>query len=86
MNMKIDKFGRLVLPKPIRDQLGITPEAEVELVQRPDGVLLRKVAQQPSMREVDGLWIHQGTASAQVDWSGVVDSVREERADEAWKP
>ena len=63
----------------------------LELVQRADGILLRRVAERPSMQQVDGLWVHQGTSgastdnAANADWAAVVDSVRDERADSAWK-
>ena len=85
MILKIDKAGRLVLPKAIRASLGITPETALELIQISDGILLRPVAERPSMQEVDGLWVHQGTSAANVEWSDVIDSVRNERADSAWK-
>ena len=84
MNLRIDKAGRLVLPKSVRSQLGITPETALELVQSADGVLLRRVAERPSMQQVDGLWVHQGICTANTDWAGVIDSVRNERADSAW--
>ncbi len=86
MNIRIDKAGRLVLPKSVRSQLGITPETALELVQSADGVLLRRVDQRPSMKQVDGLWVHQGICTANTDWAGVIDSVRHERADSAWAP
>ena len=86
MNLRIDKAGRLVLPKSVRSQLGITPETALELVQRPDGVLLRRVAERPAMQQVDGLWVHQGVGTAGTDWAAVIDSVRDERADSAWAP
>lgn len=86
MNIRIDKAGRLVLPKSVRSQLGITPETALELVQSADGVLLRRVDQRPSMKQVDGLWVHQGICTANTDWAGVIDSVRNERADSAWAP
>ena len=94
MNLRIDRAGRLVLPKSVRSQWGITPETALELVQRADGILLRRVAERPSMQQVDGLWVHQGTSvassdnaanAANADWAAVVDSVRDERADSAWK-
>ena len=86
MNLRIDKAGRLVLPKSVRSQLGITPETSLELVQSADGVLLRRVAERPSMQQVDGLWVHQGTRTANPDWAAVIDNVRNERADSAWAP
>jgi AbrB family looped-hinge helix DNA binding protein len=84
MHVHIDKAGRLVLPKAVRLQLGITPDSTLELVSHQDGVLLRRVAEQPSMRQVDGLWVHQGVASAAADWGRIVDNVREERDVSAW--
>lgn len=86
MNLHIDKAGRLVLPKAVRQQMGITPETPLELVARADGILLRRVPERPSMQQVDGLWVHQGTSSPSADWAGVIDGVREERADSAWAP
>lgn len=43
MKLRIDKAGRLVLPKSVRSQLDITPETSLELVQSADGILLRRV-------------------------------------------
>ena len=73
MNFRIDKAGRLVLPKSVRSQRGITPQTALELM-----------AERPSMQQVDGLWVHQGTSTANADWAAVVDNVRGERADSAW--
>ena len=86
MNVHIDKAGRLVLPKSVRSQLGITSDTALELVSSPEGILLRRVAERPAMQQVDGLWVHQGTSTANADWAGVIDSVRNERADSAWAP
>lgn len=42
MTLRIDKAGRIVVPKPLREQFGLTPETELEIVERWDGILLRK--------------------------------------------
>jgi AbrB family looped-hinge helix DNA binding protein len=55
MSLRVDKAGRLVRPKSVRSRLGITPDTTLELVHRADGVLLRRVAERPSMQQVDGL-------------------------------
>ena len=86
MNLRIDKAGRIVLPKAVRLQLGITPDTALELVPSADGVLLRRVVERPSMAQIDGLWVHQGMGSPNTDWAGIVDSVRNERADGTWNP
>ncbi len=67
MTLKIDKSGRIVFPKRLRERLGIKPETELEAVEQPGGVLLRPVEPQPSMIQVDGLWVHQGVAEPGAD-------------------
>lgn len=58
----------------------------VEAVEHPGGVLLRPVRQRPSMVQVDGLWIHQGTAEPGANWDRVLDDVGDERAQSLLKP
>ena len=79
MTLKMDKSGRVVFPKRLRERLGLKPDMELEAVEKPGGVLLRLVEQQPSMGQVDGLWVHRGTAAPDVNWGRVLDDVREER-------
>jgi AbrB family looped-hinge helix DNA binding protein len=49
MEVRIDKSGRIVVPKPLRERLGFKPDTELEAVEQPDGVLLKRVEQRPSM-------------------------------------
>jgi len=86
MKLRMDKSGRVVFPKPLRKRLGLVSEIELEAVEQPGGVLLRPVMQQPSMIQVDGLWIHQGAAEPGANWEHVLDDVREERVQTVLKP
>jgi AbrB family looped-hinge helix DNA binding protein len=79
MDVKIDKSGRIVVPKPLRDRLGLKPDMELEVHEHADGMFLRVPAPRPTMVQVEGLWVHQGTASANADWASVLEDVREER-------
>jgi AbrB family looped-hinge helix DNA binding protein len=79
MAVKIDKSGRIVVPKPLRDRLGLKPEMELEVHEHADGVLLRVPVPHPTMVHVDGLWVHQGTAPAHADWVRVLEDVRDGR-------
>jgi AbrB family looped-hinge helix DNA binding protein len=81
----IDKSGRLVLPKRHRERLGIRSDGELEISDRPDGVLLRVAQERPAMVKFGGLWVHQGAAPADADWKHVVERVREERIDSILK-
>jgi AbrB family looped-hinge helix DNA binding protein len=85
MELRIDKAGRIVVPKPVRERLGFKPDTELEAIEQPDGVLLKRVEQRPSMVKVDGLWVHQGSARPGADWERILENVREERIESVLK-
>ena len=77
--MRIDKSGRIVVPKPLRERLGLKPHMQLEAVEQPRGVLLRPIEQRPAMVKVDGLWVHEGVARPGAAWDRVLEDMREER-------
>ena len=79
MMIKIDSAGRIVVPKAIRQRLGLNPNTELEIVEQDGGVLLRPVEERPSMIRVNGHWVHTGRALPGADFERVLDDVREER-------
>jgi len=85
MRLKVDKSGRMVLPKDLRSRLGAEREGVVEVVEQPDGILLKPVQQQPSMLKVGGVWVHQGVAESGTNWETIVDDIREERIQDILK-
>jgi AbrB family looped-hinge helix DNA binding protein len=85
MELRIDKAGRIVVPKPLRERLGFKPDTELEAVEQPEGVLLKRVEQRPSMVKVDGLWVHQGSANPGANWDRILEGVRNERSESVLK-
>ena len=79
MEIRIDKAGRILVPKRLRVRLGFKPDTELEAIEQPEGLLLKRVEQRPSMVKVDGLWVHQGVAPKGYDWDRAVADAREER-------
>ena len=79
MTIKIDKLGRVVLPKPLRQRYGLRPGAELEVTERAGDFALRPADQKPSMMKIKGWWVHQGVPEPGVDLARVVEQVREER-------
>jgi AbrB family looped-hinge helix DNA binding protein len=77
--LKVDKSGRIVFPKRLRDQLGIRAEAELEITAQLDGIFVRVVQEEPALVKVGGLWVHRGSASPDADWERVIEDVRDER-------
>lgn len=55
MHLHIDKADRIVLPKAVRLQLGLTPSCKLEVVPTSEGVLLRPFSQCPAVRQSDGV-------------------------------
>jgi len=85
MELRIDKAGRIVVPKPLRERLGFKPDSELVAIEQPEGVLLKRVEQQPSMVKVDGLWVHQGRAEPGANWERILEDMREERIESVLK-
>ena len=85
MQLKIDKAGRIVVPKPLRERLGFKPEAALEAIEQMDGILIKRVEERPSMTKVDGLWVHRGVAEPGANWDRVLEDVREDRLESILK-
>jgi AbrB family looped-hinge helix DNA binding protein len=82
MNVKIDKAGRIVLPKPVRDRLRLRQGSDLEIEERPEGLLLKLVDQRPSVVQKNGIWVHLGKLPKRFDRETLVDEVRDDRIKE----
>jgi len=85
MELRIDKAGRIVVPKPLRERLGFKPDTGLVAIEQSGGVLLKRVEQRPSMVKADGLWVHQGSAEPGANWERILEDVREERIESVLK-
>ena len=54
MRTTIDRAGRVVVPKALRDSLGLVPGADVELVERGGEVILTPVGPRIVLEKRDG--------------------------------
>ena len=79
--LKIDKSGRIVVPKLLRDHVGIQAEAELEITPQSGGLFIRVVVEDPALIKVDGLWVHRGSMEPNADWESVLEGIRDERID-----
>jgi AbrB family looped-hinge helix DNA binding protein len=83
MTIKIDKAGRIVLPKPVRERFHLREGSELEIEEHSDGLTLRPVEQRSSMVQEEGVWVHLGKVPRGFDWDSVVESIRDERVKDA---
>jgi AbrB family looped-hinge helix DNA binding protein len=76
--LTIDKAGRVVLPKPLREELrlsaGDTLSAEVE----GDRILLQPVRPKIALRKKSGIWVYHGERSTE-SIPELIDREREKR-------
>ncbi|MBV8055217.1 MAG: AbrB/MazE/SpoVT family DNA-binding domain-containing protein [Deltaproteobacteria bacterium] len=83
--LKIDKSGRIVVPKALRERLGLKPGTELEAFDQQDGMLLCTVEERPALVKVDGLWVHRGVAQPGANWDRIIQELREERVESVLK-
>ena len=79
MKLKVDRLGRVVLPKALRERYSLGPGTELEVSERTGELVLRTAEQKPSMVKVGGWWVHQGAPLPGADLTRIVEQVREER-------
>ena len=88
MEVKIDDYGRIVIPKEIRDRLGVDAGTALEIDIRPEGasggsVVLRPKGQKPALQQKGELLVHSGRLTDE-DFD-VVDQIRSSRRKRARK-
>jgi AbrB family looped-hinge helix DNA binding protein len=55
--LTIDKAGRVILPKPVRDALQISPGDSLELESSEDHIILRPAVAKGGMYKKRGMWV-----------------------------
>lgn len=84
MTVKIDKAGRVTLPKPVRDRLGIRAGSDLAIREIPEGILLSPVDQKPSLAKKGPFWVYTGEIPPGYDILKATYEDREERMRKAW--
>jgi AbrB family looped-hinge helix DNA binding protein len=79
MKTTIDKGGRVVVPKKLRDQFHLLPGTEVEITADIDGIRVRPRASEPALVRKDGILVHHGPETADIDVVSFIASERENR-------
>ena len=84
MRLKIDKAGRVVLPKPMRDRFGLRAGSDLEIRETSEGIVLKLADQKPSLIKKGRFWVHTGELPPGYDILKAIDEDREERMRKAW--
>ena len=76
--LTLDKAGRVVLPKPLRDRLQLAPGDALQLEAEGDRITLRPVRPQVTLKKELGVWVYQGE-STDASLPDLLDRERENR-------
>jgi AbrB family looped-hinge helix DNA binding protein len=78
--LTIDKAGRIVLPKPVRDELQLSPGDSLEVESSDDRVILRPVRGNGRIYKKQGVWVFDAGEPLDVETvNKTLRQVREER-------
>lgn len=78
METVIDKFGRVVIPKEVRDDFGLSAGSVLRIEENIDGIVLKPVPEQPDVLVKEGVLVFDGLPTG--DLAGTLKDVREERS------
>jgi len=78
--LTIDKAGRIVLPKPVRDELQLSPGDSLEVESSEERVVLRPVHGHGRVYKKQGVWVFDSGEPLESDVvNKTIRRVREER-------
>lgn len=81
LRLRIDRFGRVVLPKKLRDSYGLRTGAWVELRAEPGGIRLEPVEAPPALVQSGELLVYPGELPEALDLAAELRAARDERLD-----
>lgn len=73
--VSVDKAGRVVLPKPLRDKLRLAAGDQLLIESEGERMTLRPVRPQATMKKEYGIWVYQGELSE----ASIPDLIERER-------
>ena len=67
METTLDRFGRIVIPKRVRDALGLAPGTVLEIEESDDRVVLRARREEPDLVREHGVLVFTGEAAGDLE-------------------
>jgi AbrB family looped-hinge helix DNA binding protein len=85
--LTVDKAGRVVLPKPVRDELQLAAGDSLELESSEDRIVLRPVRGTAGLRKKQGIWVFRtGDPISAESVNKTIRQIREKRIQQVLHP
>jgi AbrB family looped-hinge helix DNA binding protein len=79
--LTLDKAGRVMIPKPLRQQLRLGPGDSLQLESEGEQITLRPLRPRALLKKERGVWVYQGEPT-DVSVTAVIERERARRLDE----
>ncbi|HVA64343.1 MAG TPA: AbrB/MazE/SpoVT family DNA-binding domain-containing protein [Terriglobales bacterium] len=83
-HVTIDRAGRIVVPKPVREALGLSADAVLDIELQGEELKLRPRRASGRLRKKQGIWVLAATPGGRglsaAEYQQAIDRVREERS------
>jgi len=80
MHVRIDSAGRIIVPKKVRERLGLRRDSKLELEESPEAITLKPVRREsPLVNDRRGHLVFTGKPIGVIDWDGLIEEDREAR-------
>jgi AbrB family looped-hinge helix DNA binding protein len=76
--LTLDNAGRVMIPKPLRQELHLGPGDTLELESEGEQITLRPMHPKALLKKERGVWVYQGEPT-EVSVTAVIDREREKR-------
>ena len=80
MTVTIDRAGRIVVPKSLRERFNLVAGAELEMVAVGDCLQLRRVDAEPVLVRRKGILVHRGGVRTNMDIATFIRGERDSRS------
>jgi AbrB family looped-hinge helix DNA binding protein len=80
MEVSVDKFGRVVIPKLIRQHLGLTAGSILQVIEHENNITLKISEDEPLLQHQEGIMVFTGKAVG--DITSAIKTTRDERLED----
>lgn len=80
MVVRIDSAGRIIVPKKVRERLGLRKDSELQLEESAEAITLKPVRREPALvSDRRGHLVFTGKPIGVIDWDHLIEEDREAR-------